>query len=143
MPKRLTTIRLGEITDKQIKDFTDLGYTVTQLIAMAIDRFHHKELRNEQDSSLFAPIYSQIFHLCEAHEKDAVEVVRQDKVFHLCPINYNELKPDEAFYVEIGHLIRPPFTRVDFETSKTEDQKTGQRKFCRGMLVAAPSFSLA
>ena len=142
MPKRLTSIRLGEITDQQIKDFTDLGYTVTQLIAMAIDCFYHKEIKKEQDTSLYAPIYNQIFHICSENDKETIQVKSGGEKLFLSQINFRELELDEPFYIEIGHLLRPPFARVDFEETGQVKGNSSLRKFCRGMIVATPSFSV-
>ncbi len=142
MAKRLTSIRIGEVTDRQIKDFIKLGYTFTQVLTTAIDRFHHQELKKEQDSCLHAPVYNQLFQQCDQESEGAIEVANKHKSAFLQKVAFEDLNPAIDFFIEIAHLLRPPFDKVDWYEKKAEEDNLLPKKFCKAMLVATPHLAL-
>lgn len=139
MAKRLTSIRIGEITDSQIKDFIKLGYTFTQVLTTAIDRFHHQELKKEQDSCLHAPVYNQLFQQCDQESEEAIAVFSKNTTAFLQKVVFEDLNLEKDFFIEIAHLLRPPFDKVDWYEKKVD---LLPRKFCKAMLVATPHLAL-
>ena len=143
MAKRLTSIRLGEVTDRQIKDFVRLGYTLTQVLAMAIDRYHHEEIRKEQDVCIHAPIYNQLFQLGTRDDQGAIAVKNKEQMAFMVPVSFEALDRSKDFFVEIAHLLRAPFNRLDFvEIGSNQQPVKNGRKYSKGMLVASPTAAI-
>ncbi|NOX87665.1 MAG: hypothetical protein GXO77_01475 [Calditrichaeota bacterium] len=146
MPKRLTSIRLTEMTDRQIRDFTKLGYTLAEIVSLAIDRFHRAEIRKERDTAIYAPIYNQIYRQSDKSEKGAIPVKNNDSESYLSPIEFKKVVPNITNYLECKHALNYPYGSVDFEEQLTDPALkqiiAKPRQFCKASIVATPLISL-